>query len=1296
LGAHDTRRARRSAVVTILTLCLVALLLPGATVARGERLAEWIVTVRAGVDPAREAGPLAAAVGAKAGWIYRYALRGFSFRGSAQAAAALARSPKVALVTRAQPVHLAAETLPPGIRRIDARHPTAPDAHDAGFRGSGVSIGILDTGVDLDHPDLIANLDAGRGKNCIGAGAPEDGHGHGTHVAGTAAAAADNGIGVVGVAPSARIVPVKVLDDTGYGTTANVICGVDHLTGLRLDGDPTNDVLVANMSLGDTGGAGHCADGGLRQAICAATAAGITYVAAAGNSTTDAATFFPANYPEVIAVSAMTDLDGEPGGLGGCYFFFYCDDQLAFFSNFGPVVDVTAPGVKIYSSWKGGGYQDSDGTSMASPHVAGLVALVAGARPGLSSRDVAMIVTASGECPDGTWTNADGDRDCIGQGQRAGDPDGIAEPLVNALRAAQLAQTWDPLPVVALTAPTDGASVSGVVPISATASDDTGITRVEFTINGLPLSTDSNGTDGWSASWDATGLTAGSYTVVATAFDTASQSAESVATVSVGTPIDGSWVGSFGDDGYALLGWEGSSSLVAIPNATLSVEQGMGYLWGGTTEVRALTDPGGSGRRASAVYHASQIRLRLTFTVAYTGELHLRALDWDTTDRRQNVSVTSSATSTVQLIAAFNNGAWIHAPISVPAGDSVVITVDRTAGANAVLSGVFLGGGGTPPPPPSPPPYSEGVRGDWVGSHGDAGYLLAAWEATSDLAVLPGISYAVEQGTRHRWSSGTTETRALEDPAQTERRAAAFYHASQIRVRLTFTAAYTGRLDLYALDWDTTARRQTMTVSDGSTTTNVPITTAFNNGAWIHAPIDVPAGGSVLVTVDRTAGANAVLSGIFLGGGGTPPSPEPTPTPTPVPTPAPTPDPTPTPTPAPTPPPTPAPTPTPTPAPTPTPTVAPTPTPTPEPTPTPTPAPTPTPTPSPTPEPTPTPIPAPDAGDWVGATGADGYLLAAWYGDSDLSAIPGVAVAVEQAGRRAWTGTTVARALESPDQTARRAAAFYHATQIRVRLTFTAAYAGGLDLYALDWDTTARRQTITVTDGSSTTSVPITTPFQNGVWIHAPVSVPAGGSVLVTVDRTAGANAVLSGIFLGGGGTPPSPPPPQPYFEGIRGDWVGTYGDAGYLLAAWNGTGDLAALPGVSYVVEQGSRHRWSSSTADVRALENRAQNQRRAAGFYHTTQIRVRLTFTAAYAGGLDLYAVDWDTTARRQTVTVTDGSSTTTVPVTTAFNNGAWIHASINVPAGGSVLITVDRTAGANAILSGIFLGGGGSPPN
>jgi subtilisin family serine protease len=151
----------------------------------------------------------------------------------------------------------------------------------------------------------------------------------------------------------------------------------------------------------------------MHEAICASVAAGVTYVVAAGNSGTDARFFSPASFDEVITVSAITDFDGRPGGLGSPTCSVGFDDRFVSFSNFGPDVDIAAPGVCVLSTWRGGGYRSISGTSMASPHVAGGAALYASTHPGATPAQVRAALLGAGTHD---WT---------------GDPDASHEPLLN-------------------------------------------------------------------------------------------------------------------------------------------------------------------------------------------------------------------------------------------------------------------------------------------------------------------------------------------------------------------------------------------------------------------------------------------------------------------------------------------------------------------------------------------------------------------------------------------------------------------------------------------------------------------------------------------------------------------------------------------------------------------------------------------------------------------------------------------------------------------------------------------------
>jgi subtilisin len=386
---------------TRLLICVVVVLVStagsaGARVSAGTdtvspEVGAYIVVLKDSVaHPGTIASEHAARLGVAVTHVYEHALKGYAASVPAARIDALRDDPSVAFLTPVYPLETYAQTKPTGIDRVEADVSSTASGDGAGTINAP-AVAIIDSGIQKDHPEL----NVVGGINCSGRGSAkqwDDPNGHGTHVAGIVGAK-DNGVGVVGVAPGVPLYAVRVTG--GRNTTAEAVCGIDWVT------KNASTIKVANMSLGyttqfgwggvDDGNCGRTNNDALHLAVCRSVAAGVTYVAAAGNSSTDFRATAPAAFDEVLTATAVADFDGRPGGLASPGCLSETDDAAAGFSNFtseanaAPNADAThtiaAPGVCIYSTDRNGGYSTKSGTSMSSPTVTGAVALCLSARP---------------------------------------------------------------------------------------------------------------------------------------------------------------------------------------------------------------------------------------------------------------------------------------------------------------------------------------------------------------------------------------------------------------------------------------------------------------------------------------------------------------------------------------------------------------------------------------------------------------------------------------------------------------------------------------------------------------------------------------------------------------------------------------------------------------------------------------------------------------------------------------------------------------------------------------------------
>ncbi|MCP3982166.1 MAG: S8 family serine peptidase [bacterium] len=341
----------------------------------------YIVVLEKGADPAEIASTVTSLRLKRRDGVepllFERAVTGFAVNvgpGDYRALDALREHPAVAYVAEDRVLSIHAQAAQPGMQRIRVRGNASASVNDARDVDLDADIAILDTGVDSAHPDLIVHRSVDFVSTEASAGDP---HGHGTHVAGVAAAI-DDEHGIHGVAPGARLWSLRVVDSSGEAQTSDVLSALDYVI------DHAAELEVVNLSFGGPGTDDHqcgaVSGDPLHQAICSVADAGVVVVVSAGNAPPygrDTALQVPAAYDEVSTVSAVVETDGlGPGAGQGPPTIHGSDNSFAgTFSNYGFDVDIAAPGVDVVSTWPGGEYSTQSGTSVAAPHVAGAVAL---------------------------------------------------------------------------------------------------------------------------------------------------------------------------------------------------------------------------------------------------------------------------------------------------------------------------------------------------------------------------------------------------------------------------------------------------------------------------------------------------------------------------------------------------------------------------------------------------------------------------------------------------------------------------------------------------------------------------------------------------------------------------------------------------------------------------------------------------------------------------------------------------------------------------------------------------------
>jgi hypothetical protein len=527
--------------------------------------------------------------------------------------------------------------------------------------------------------------------------------------------------------------------------------------------------------------------------------------------------------------------------------------------------------------------------------------------------------------------------------------------------------------------------------------------------------------------------TAGNNAVVNGVFFGGSSIVSSVASfVRTDSSTQGNWHGTYGADGYSI-----ANDSQSIPSyASFAVQNQQNFTWSDPpADVRALETGNGSDRIASVWYNTPEFNFDLNLTDGNSHQFALYAVDWDNSGRAETIQILDAATDALldtRSISNFTNGLFLVWNVK----GHIKLNVIQTAGNNAVVSGVFFGANSTISSSAAFLRTDTTTQGNWHGTYGSEGYSVA----NDSQSVPTYASFAVQNQQDFTWSTSPTDMRSLQTGSASGRIAAVWYSTSEFNFDVNFTDGNSHQFAFYAVDWDNSGRAETIQILDAATDALLDTRSIsnFSNGLYLVWNV----AGHVKVNIIQTAGNNAVVSGVFFGGGSTINS-----TASFVRTDTTT------------------------------------------------------------------------QGSWHGTYGSDGYSIA-----NDSQSLPSYAnFAVQNQSNWTWLPlTTDPRALQTGSNSGSIAATWYNAPEFNLDVNLTDGQSHQLALYAMDWDSSGRAETIELLDAATGALLDTRniSSFVNGLYLVWNVS----GHVKFNIILTAGNNAIISGVFFAPS-VAPGPPP---------------------------------------------------------------------------------------------------------------------------------------------------------------------------